>query len=254
MRKKPRRERHPFNAGLFVLPYYDDVAVKYVTMTLFERSKSTRPTENLNMESSPDPENSPREPEFPPSFWTRFLPIPRKFHSLEKDGPFTHCVLCNVELIQSNSQYVIEKVFRAEEVIVEMAICFGCRQSTEKDSISEDSRRAIENFFASKTSILQRPEILEANWDNDSVDPWLDTCLFDGRKMDGLREYQIIALCQGDKIQRGFLPAAISNEAMEALSDVLSEQTKGWMKDFLGDTFGMPPEFCEPPSYTPVLF
>jgi hypothetical protein len=33
----------------------------------------------------------------------------------------------------------------------------------------------------------------------------------------------------------------------------LSEQTRGWMRDFVSDNFGMPPEFCDSPDMLPLL-
>ena len=44
-------------------------------------------------------------------FFTRFVPIPPIFHSLLKEGPFTHCLECDRELIQANESYLIERVF-----------------------------------------------------------------------------------------------------------------------------------------------
>ena len=34
-------------------------------------------------------------------------------------------------------------------------------------------------------------------------------------------------------------------KAIERLNDLLSEQTRGWMNDFIEEHFGMPPEFCD---------
>ena len=33
----------------------------------------------------------------------------------------------------------------------------------------------------------------------------------------------------------------------------LSEQTRGWMRDFVSYNFGMPPEFCDSPDMLPLL-
>ena len=110
-------------------------------------------------DSRPDPEPTPDSPFLQVSFWTCFLPIPKQFHSVEKDGPFTHCVLCNSELIESKSHYLIEKVYRRNETIIEMAICFNCRQTQDQEALSEESRAAVENFLAARRKYHRTPAI-----------------------------------------------------------------------------------------------
>ena len=84
--------------------------------------------------------------------------------------------------------------------------------------------------------------------DQDSIDAWLERCLLSDRPAQMYREYQLIALCRGPWIQRDFYPALISGPALEEISDLLSDETRDWMNDFVGSNFGMPSEFCMPPG------
>ena len=63
-----------------------------------------------------------------------------------------------------------------------------------------------------------------------------------------------MAMCQGDELLVGVgSPMMISGVAMRQIAELLSEQTRGWMDDFVGDNFGMPPEFCDNPDLMPLF-
>ena len=205
---------------------------------------------NEDPEEPSDDAQSPGE--YPPSWMAERLPIPKLFHSVEKDGPFTQCLQCNRPLIGSGQQYVIEKVFRGTEAIIEIAMCLDCRDES-GDSMSSESTEAMQTFFEARANFESRLFDLSQGSDEDSVDRWVDRCLFTGQPRDALREYQVVALCQDEQIVRDFFPIMISGAVMEEISEVLSEQTKGWMDDFMDTHFRMPPEFCEPPGFRPVL-
>jgi hypothetical protein len=82
----------------------------------------------------------------------------------------------------------------------------------------------------------------------------MDRCLFSGTLAEDSREKQIAAWCHGDRMRVDHVfPLMISGVAIEELNGVLSEKTRGWIDDFVGDNFGMPPEFCDNPDFRPVL-
>ena len=197
-------------------------------------------------------EDAPLPKESPPSLMAVRLPIPKLFHSVEKDAPFTHCLQCQRQLIGSGEQYVIEKVFRGTEAIIEIAMCLDCRDAS-GDSVSAESARALQVFFETRADFANRLMDLSLSSDEGSVNRWVDRCLFTGQMRDGLREYQVVAICQDEQIVRDFFPIMISGSVIKEISGVLSEQTKGWMNDFIDTHFGMPPEFCEPSGFRPVL-
>ena len=82
---------------------------------------------------------------------------------------------------------------------------------------------------------------------------WLDHCLISGRPRSEITNFQIGGLFFGDKMALSALPYLISAKAVEEIGEKLSEQTRGYMRDFIGDQFGMPPEFCQPDSPLPML-
>ena len=191
--------------------------------------------------------------EYEPSLLSRWVPIPKIFESVEHDGPFTRCLKCGSHLIDSGQQYVIEKVMRGSEPIIELAMCLNCRND-EGTRMSADSAKSIRSYFEERVDFGRRLiDLAVRGHDTDSLDAWLDHCLFSGAELDGMREYQVVALCQGDHVLRDFFPIMISGTAIEEISDLLSDETRGWMDDFIGDNFGMPSEFCDSPGFSPVL-
>ena len=188
-----------------------------------------------------------------PDSITRYFKIPSLFHSFQKDKPFENCLFCDANLLTSNRHYMIEKVFRGNEVIIELAMCLNCREDCSDDGISEKSAAAIKQFLIEKIDFPRRIELMSQVNDQDSIDAWLERCLLSDQPAGMFQEYQIVALCRGPWIQRDFYPALISGPALEELSGLLSPETKDWMDDFVGSNFGMPSEFCHPPGISPLI-
>ena len=184
---------------------------------------------------------------------TKFLEIPKILHSVQKDAPFETCISCGANLLTSSKLYVIEKVIRRNEVIIELAMCLSCRSEQSDDGMSETSAKTIQQFLNDKINFEQRLGMMAQVNQSDSIDPWLERCLLSDQPAQMFSEYQVVALCKGPWIQRDFYPALISGTAAEELSDMLSKETRDWMDDFVGENFGMPSEFCEPPTFSPVL-
>ncbi len=180
-------------------------------------------------------------------------PIPPQFHSLEKDGPFEVCLRCNGPLLSGETPYMIERIFKRDEPIIEYAMCLDCAGSANSE-LSSESRQAIRVWFEEHLDPYARYQRLFES--NDSDDPGLlfDDCVITGRPASDCDERQIMALCRGDRMIIGVSsPMMISGAATEEIIGLLSEQTKGWLEDFVGDNFGMPPEFCDNPDLLPLL-
>lgn len=193
------------------------------------------------------------EPNWPPV--PKFVPIPQDFHSLECDGLFEKCLKCEVELLTSGSPYLIERVFVQQEPIVEYAMCEACVLESQGE-LSAESRQAVTDYMLSNIDVGQRLGRL-SEWAEDGGDnasELMDRCLVSGTPATESREKQIAAWCLGDQMRVDHVfPLMISGVAIEELNGVLSEKTKGWIDDFVGDNFGMPPEFCDNPDFRPVL-
>ncbi len=184
-----------------------------------------------------------------------FVPIPSEFHSLENDGPFNKCLKCESELIRSGTPYLIERVFVQQEPIVEYAMCEACVLASQGE-LSAESRQAVTDYMLSNLDVSQRLTHLSewAEQGGDDASELMNRCLFSGTQAEDCREKQIAAWCQGDRMRVDHVfPMMISGVAIEELNSVLSEKTRGWIDDFVGDNFGMPPEFCDNPDFRPVL-
>lgn len=193
-------------------------------------------------------EEKPDWPDIP-----EFCSVDRQFHSLELDGPFTNCMVCNVELSDFRVNYFIERIFSGTEPIVEYAMCLPCQMQLSSE-LSEESTTAIQKFFAG-VDFQARIDRLRShvNSGEQNLAPWLDECLVTGKKRSECRTYQIVCQCEGPDMQVGVTPFMLSDDAVAQATKVLSKQTRDRMGDFMGDHFGMPPEFCETPDFFPVL-
>lgn len=182
--------------------------------------------------------------------------IPKQFYSVEHDAPFQNCLICNGALGSASDQpYLIEKIYRGNEVIVEMAICAQCLLNMQNE-ISEESALTLQKEFQQKVDWEARFSQLLPHDDTEHVHPekWLDRCVLQDTEREQCKNYQICGLFLGDQILLGQLPYLISGSAVESLGKLLSKKTRDHMGDFISDQFGMPPEFCSPEGPVPVLF
>ncbi len=169
--------------------------------------------------------------------------IPKKFYNSLTEHPFEHCKMCEKELLESKSEYVIEKAIRrfkeaeGEELLFEVAICLDCAFSMQSN-LSKESVSNIQSFFFKKAMERRRsmddPEgFLE--------DP-LRECLLNGKKVMEMEEYQIYAHCKGDEIAVPGGYYLLSDDIIEEIQLLLSKETKDELERFSDDNFGIPPE------------
>lgn len=180
---------------------------------------------------------------FPP--FARFVPIPQEFHSLFNDGPFEKCLECERPLLTGNEPYVIERIFRGTEPIVELAICLHCRSSI-SDDMSELSRQRITAFLEERVVWEDRLDLL--NEENSDPSVWFDNCVITKTPKIECSEYQIVGLCRGDQLALGPLPILVSGGAIEQINRLISKPTRDRMDDFRDTHFGMPSEFRDLPN------
>ncbi len=165
------------------------------------------------------------------------MKIPEKFHNSLEEAPFKTCNNCQKELINSNSEYLIEKAykqfgqFEAEELLFEIAICMDCA-NTMRGSLSKESKNAVENFFMEKSM---------ARKNQAGIDPMAE-CLLTGKPLTEMEEYQIYAYCQGDSIAMHGGYYVLSDDIIEAIQSLLSAETKEELQRFTDEHTGMPPE------------
>ncbi len=151
-------------------------------------------------------EDQHENPATGPKSITRFPTIPPPIPQREKDGPFDKCIGCGADLLASNHHYVIEKVFRGSEVIIELAMCLNCRSDQSDEGMSESSALRMQEYLQDKIDFRRRLELMSTVNDADSLDPWLERCILSDRPSQMFREYQLVALCRGPWICARFLP------------------------------------------------
>lgn len=170
------------------------------------------------------------------------MKIPDKFHNSLDEQLFTHCKMCDKELVEGEQDYLIEKAYRkfpdghGEELLFEMAICMECALEMRK-KLSSESLKNVNQYFMSKAGKRQ-DELREL-----SPDDLLQTCLLSGQNLEDMEEYQIYAHCRGGEISKmgGFY--LLSGQILEEIQDLLSKETRDELNRFADDNLGTPPEF-----------
>ena len=164
--------------------------------------------------------------------------IPKTLHCYSTGEPFTHCIDCNRYLLDDGQNYFIEKAIRqynkegykAKDVIFEYAMCMDCAEKI-KAKMSRASRTAMENYMMQNHSM-------------DALNTTDLQCTVKGESIDKYPEYQVFSMCQGSTMLTQ-QPMAIGSDALEELSELISEETKDEWDRLMGDFFGTPPELQE---------
>lgn len=171
-------------------------------------------------------------------------PIDNRFLNSETGGVFTNCQVCSCSIEGDESEYFIEKVIRVvkslnlEEVLFEYAICKNCALDL-RAQMSEHSMNQMEKFFVEKAKIRQR------HWMDLEGEETTKTCLFTGEEVKECSEYSLHAHCIGKDLLLSAFPYAVSDTAMDAMSELLSKETKDELDRFKRKNFNGPPELAE---------
>lgn len=178
-----------------------------------------------------------------------FIPIPKELHSSDNGKMFDHCLVCDKFLLEDGTPYMIEKAVRqipemkVTEVIFEYAMCMTCAMRM-NESLSKESRERIQAYFARHANFeARRASLLKSN--KLEIRPWLQECVIKKTPVSESREYQIVAQCDGQHLLFTHSPFAISLEAMDEITNLLSEKSLGEIDDFMGKYFTGPPEVSE---------
>lgn len=184
-----------------------------------------------------------------PDRFTRYAPIDPAFHSLQLGGPFTNCKICDRALVCVEVDYLIERIFCGSEPIVEYAMCRSCQNHLSSE-MSEESMRSVQAFFKDIDfeHRMQRLRPYLPSFDDETavaggIAPWIDHCVVTGSSRDTCRGYQIVGLCSGTRMEVFHLPFMLSSDAVEQIVKMMSKATRERLEDFMGDFFGLPPEF-----------
>lgn len=174
------------------------------------------------------------------------VPIPETFYSVETGEPISSCLVCEKPLLDGSTEYLIEKGYRSyedydvEETVFGYAMCVDCHLRI-RHSFSELSMQRCQSFMAEAIDVRERATSL---LDAESINPsrWTDHCVVHDTPRDELNEYQLLAHCQGDELVLTHLPMLLGGDAVEELTNRLSNETIDELGGFRDEYFGVPPE------------
>lgn len=177
----------------------------------------------------------------------KFSDIPDEFLSFESGQPFQNCKICDRDLTDPNTHYVIEKAIRkysgykAWDVVFEYAICIDCAESFRKE-MSKESIESIEKYFMGNANLTAHAERISKNIDTPNISDYTNNCLIKGLDKSEVEEYQIYGECIGNRFLYGNMPYMISGQAMDEIANLLSTKTLDELDGFAGKHLGPSPE------------
>lgn len=179
----------------------------------------------------------------------RLQEIPEIFHSYENNGPFTHCIECERNLLEDTCDYVIEKAVRnypgyeAKDVIFDYAICMECAQEVQK-GISRESLKQIQQYLQNNINPQLQQSRLAAS--QNDMNGLIKNCMVNNTSMDDCEEYQLFAFCRGRNINFEMPPYMISGKVLNEISELLSNKTRDELNGIFEKHFSPSPFFHAP--------
>ena len=184
-------------------------------------------------------------------YFCHAIPMPEVFYSVQKEAPFDRCLMCNTALLDEGVGYMIEKIYKGTEVIVEHAICLKCCLSKRED-LSRESCTRIDQYLEQYIDMTRRHLEMQKSEQADAAS-WISNCIVTGKHIDQVDEYQIYAHCDGEHLLFSGYPFMISAEVLSQLQKLLSQKTRDVMNDFIGDYHGLPGEFTDIYDNSPMF-
>ena len=178
-----------------------------------------------------------------------FIPIPEVFFCSDTQKPFSTCMLCAKSLLRDGTSYMIEKAIRqipsmhVKEIIFEYAICLECAMKM-NETLSVESRDRINQYFTVNANVYDRRQKLMSEGPT-TLGSWISRCLIKNTPIAESEEYQIMAQCNGPNLLFTVMPFALSMDALDEMSSLLSAKSRGEIDDFIGKYFTGPPEVSE---------
>ena len=164
-------------------------------------------------------------------------PIPKDFHSFETGEAFQSCSLCDADLFEPGTNYLIEKAFRKKETVFEYAICFDCYRKLQ-DELSKKSRELISNYFDEHVDIESRQtQMIEKHGRRPRS--WLARCMIKDTPRWKCEEHQIYGWFIDKDIIYNGLPYMLSGTVIDDLLQRLSPETLGTLNELSDKLFGI---------------
>lgn len=170
------------------------------------------------------------------------MPVPPLLHSLY-DGPFEQCLMCQSELLTPPTEYLIVRMFRCEEPIVEYAICTRCNdRQWESYSAETRTRLATESHELDNAVEDDLPPMEGVQQSESEFEQSIARCRSTGKPRVECDVYQITAHCVGTCLAPwSGGPWMRSGEAMRASWKLWSNESRGNYDDFIETYLGPTP-------------
>ena len=181
---------------------------------------------------------------------SHLTPIPEEFYSFESNQPFENCLVCKADLLSGEVDYFIEKAVRnyhehdVSDIVYEYAICWHCAHDM-NGQMSAESMQNIQAYFSDQSLFMQNLNDYNNNWQEQEGELIPDKCVITGEAKAHMDEYMIYGHFRGNAMVKSSMPYLLSGKVMDAVSDLLSNQTIDQLDDFMGEYFGGPPELEE---------
>ncbi|KAA3619942.1 MAG: hypothetical protein DWQ05_04240 [Calditrichaeota bacterium] len=182
----------------------------------------------------------------PINFVDDVIEIPEIFHSNATGEKFEKCLVCEKDLLDERSLYVIEKAvkrykkFNTTDTLYEYAMCIQCHEEM-LTMFSDESRQRLESYFKGRVDLAARRRKLLENEKRDVAD-WIDSCIIKNKPSAECDEFQIMCECTGAKMLFTYSPIMICDEVAAEMAELLSAKTRDDIGRFKDEYLGIPPE------------
>ena len=166
-----------------------------------------------------------------------YIPIPEIFWSFETGKPIARCKLCEGDLLESGTNYLIEKAFKRGETIFEHALCLPCYTECHQ-LMSVDSLLKIRAYFAERVDLDERQKNCIEQYGT-KHEPWISHCMVTGFPIREVDEYQLYGFCIDQDLVFSGAPYVLCGDVIEEILELLSAETLGVMGDLSQKLFGI---------------
>jgi len=165
------------------------------------------------------------------------IPVPEIFWSFETGHPLNRCGLCNRDLMEPGTPYLIEKAFKNSETIFEHALCLECHAVTIND-MSSESMEQLRRYFSERVDMEKRQAHHLEQFGTDH-EKWTAHCMIKGYPVRECGEYQLYGLCIDNNLIFNGAPYILSGEVVDEILERLSSETVEALGNLSDRLFGL---------------
>lgn len=148
-----------------------------------------------------------------------------------------NCKICNQDLMETGTNYMIEKAFKKGETIFEHALCLKC-YTEYHEAMSEESRLKIRTYFDERANIDERHKNF-MEWHGTKHEKWISHCMIKGFPIREVDEYQLYGFCIDKDLVFCGAPYVLCGNVIEEIMELLSPETLGVMAELSQKLFGI---------------